>query len=285
MSIGGKVYVGTTLVANASRSDQYHSDLTTDGVVTASSTRSTTTCTASATPHTWGSWVEIDPSLSGDIDQIRLVLTAATSANATDTSTLLQIGTGGSGAETAWATVGVGYAQAGRAITIPGRIASGTRVAVRCQSAAASKSVAAVYTFHKPKELTFSGAPITWGADTATSRGITLTAPGSTNTKGAWTTISASTSAAITALAVTAQAAGGTALNSDGGVLIDLAVGASSSEVVVISDLFLLSSASEWYTVLTSMTYGIDIPAGSRVSARYARSSTGNTVDLIVVGA
>lgn len=263
--------------------DQFPSASLGDGVDASTSARATIVCTAHATPHTAGDWVEVDPSLSADAAGVVVTLTAATNASGADTSTLLEIGTGAAASEVVWATVGIGYRTLNAQMVVPGLLAAGTRVAVRCRSVITLKTVSAAYAFTPAKSVAL-GAPSTYGADTATSHGVTLTAPGSLNTKSAWTEITASTAADIAALLVSVQGAAATAL-SGSGVLIDIAVGAAGSEVAVITDVYLHGDASERYDPRSLLTYGLAISAGSRIAARYQRASTNNVVDLILVGA
>lgn len=278
----------TTPVLPGRALDKLPSNPLSDQVGT-SSNRNTITCTTGAA-HTWGSYVEIDPSLSADCDGIVINMRSLHSAAATDSSTLLRIGTGPA-TETTWAIIGVGYnsysSGAGAAcceyLIIPGRIPSGTRVAVSAQSARATLTVAAVFTFlASDKTIDYVNPPVSIGYDTATSRGITLTAPGSLNTKGAWTVISASTSAAFTALALGFQGAAGTNMNKTG-LLVDIGVGPADQEVVIIPDIYLMANANEEITAFSPVSYGVNIPAGSRLVARYARANAGNALDLCVV--
>lgn len=267
-------------LAARTASDQYPGALLPGDVTAASSTRGTVTATASDTAHVAGAWVEVDASLSAAADGIYIGVSAPIATNGADTSTIFDIGIGAASLETVWARIGIGYG--GRHIRIPGHIAAGTRVAVRIQSVTVSRALTVTVSF-LPKLGSGFGSPVTYQADSATSRGLTLTAPGSLNVKGAWTEIVASTAAIIAALAVTPQGAGGTTMNGSG-VLIDLAVGAAASEAVVVSDIYLLGSASEFYVPLSPKTYGVNIPAGSRISARYQRAHAGNAVDLILTG-
>lgn len=286
MSVAPKVWNGSSwdpFGGGGSVADQFPSNPTSNGVTTASSIRNTTTITAAGTANTWGSWVQVHSSLTADIDRLHLMIQAATAANGVDTSTLLQLGTGGSGSETAFITIAVGYSTGPRAFTIPGFIASGTRVSARLASQVTSKSVDVISTVF-PAKTSHVTAPVAYGVDTANSRGVLLSAPGSLNTKGAWTEITASTSAAHTALLVCPQGGGATNISS-ANVLIDIGIGASSSETVIIGDLHGVTTASESITWTTPMLYGLDVPSGSRLSARYQRANANNTVDLFLVAA
>lgn len=278
--------------AGGDLSDQHYGSLLTDGVDTVSSIRlPQLTVTASATPHSPGSWVEVDASLSADAGGVVIIPQGTIASTGADGSTLLEIGTGSGGAETVWATLGVGYRGATGGFTaggpfhiVPGFIASGTRVAVRARSAVASQTVNPFVLFLPADKTIDFGAPTTFQANTGTSRGLTLTAPGSLNTKGGWTELVASTAQDFNALCVCPQGAAGTGMVTSG-VLVDIGIGASTAETVLIGDLYGLGNTSEFYTWRTPMTYGVDIPAGSRLSARYQRAGAGNAVDLIVVAA
>lgn len=264
--------------------------LLSDGVLTASSSRLGTqvTATASGTPHTAGSWVEVDPSLSADADGLRVVLMAATNLAGTDTSTLLEIGLGAAASEVVWATIGVGYYitsanVSSQGFRVPGHIPAGSRVAVRARSAVASQAVNAVYSFFSESSPGLA-APVTMGADTATSHGTTLTVAGAINTKSAWTEIEDSTSAEFVALLVSAQCNANTAMGSSG-VLVDIGIGAAASETVLIPDIYYHTATSEFMQDRSPTTYAVNIPVGSRLSARYAAANIADRIDLILVGA
>lgn len=281
-----KIYVGSTLISSpGGNANQFPGASTTDGVTGGSSLRDTVTATASATPHTPGSYAEIDASLSGDAGGVFLRLTANTASSGTNSSTVIEIATGASGSEVAWATVAIGYLITEEQLYVPGFIASGTRVAVRVRSNTASKAVSAIYTF-LASPTTAPGAPVTMGGTNiaTTSRGVSITAPGSLNTKGAWTEIVASTSAAFTSLMVGCQADGDTS-TAVAGTLVDIGIGAASSETVLISDIYLVWATNESFKYWSPATFGVSIPAGSRLSARYQRADANNPLDVILVGA
>lgn len=284
LNVGG---VAVDLCPAATLSLPYPSSPLSDGVASASSSRTAVTVTASSTPHSTAgaSWVEVEPSLSADADGIVLYADVATNGNSVDTSTLLEIGLGGAGAEVVWTTIPVGYRPAGTGPTrVPGGIPAGSRVSFRLRSAVASKSVGPIHVAFEPATVGLL-APVTIGADTATSRGVTLTAPGSLNTKGPWTELAASTPEDLTVIYLGPQGAGSTNFISAVGLLIDLGIGPSGSEQVVVGDVGISSSSQELLTIRFPMTYAVDVPAGSRLVARYARGASTIPLDLIVVGA
>lgn len=275
-----------TVVAptGGSLADQYPGSLLDDGVNTGTSVRNAVSATANVTPHADGTYVEIDPSLSADASGVFIYIVAAISNAATDTSTLLEIATGAAASEVAWATVAVGYRTGDAAVFVPGFIASGTRVAVRVRSAVSLQAVSAQYEFLPATKSVDPPAPTSMGVVTAASRGTTVTAPGSLNTKGAWTEIVASTAADFENLYVGPQGVGGTTM-SGSGVLLDIGIGAAAAETVLIGGIYLAGNASEYYRTASPLTYGVTIPAGSRLSARYARANANNAVDVLLVGA
>jgi hypothetical protein len=266
--------------------DQYPSALTTDLVDTGTSTRTGITVTASATPHSPGSWVQADASLAADVVAMVIHPSNGTSASAADSSCLLEVGTGAAAAETSVATILFGFRfVSSMPIVLPISIAAGTRVALRLQSAIVSHSISTIYVhfINATGKAVTPGAPVMMGIDTLTSRGTAVTAPGSNNTKGAWTQIAASTAAEFEALVVCAQGNGGTSM-AGGGVLLDIGIGAAAAETVLFPDIWLQGGSSENYNWGTVSTFGKVIPVGSRLSARYARSSGSNALDVALLG-
>lgn len=114
------------------------------------------------------------------------------------------------------------------------------------------------------------------GANTAASNGTTVSAPGSTNTKGSYTQLIASTAHDASGLLLSGYF---TAPSGAGYGLIDIAIGAASSEQVLISNIAVnrqTSNAMGWPPILIPCS----IPAGARVSARYQASQTSATCVL-----
>jgi hypothetical protein len=121
------------------------------------------------------------------------------------------------------------------------------------------------------------------GASTATSSGVTLTS-GASNVKGAWSQVIASTASDITHLLVCFSyfSAGGGGGNGPGGA-IDVAVAPSGSEAsgILIQNLIvpMLVVFGEHFLLPVGQ-----IPAGSRIAARFASSFASDTVALSLVG-
>lgn len=107
------------------------------------------------------------------------------------------------------------------------------------------------------------------------SKGVAISNPGSINTKTSYTTCIASTvrscSALIVQLTVDAVA---TNLVTSG--LFDIAVGASSSEVVIASNLLgqAMGYSAGFNNGTTTYVLPIQVPAGTRISARWQAQAT-----------
>lgn len=109
------------------------------------------------------------------------------------------------------------------------------------------------------------------GSNTGTSQGTTVTNAGSTNTKGSYTQLIAATAADAYGIVVTM---GG--VSSANPYLVDIAVGAAASEVVIIPNLQWQQSNGNLYA---SYFFPIFIPSGSRIAAR----SQGGTASATIV--
>lgn len=110
----------------------------------------------------------------------------------------------------------------------------------------------------------------------SSSLGATVTAPGTNNTKGAYTTLLASTARDAVGLLLTGQytRAGGA-----GFALADIAIGASGSESVIVPNL-LFARRSSNNMEAHPVWIPCQIPAGSRISARYQTNDVTNTPTL-----
>lgn len=279
-----KIYNGSTWVNAAGGANLYQA---TDGT-DAPYTLATVTATASATPHTKGAWIEVVASTPFACDRIILSL-GSTFVSTTNSSCLLDLGTGAAGSETVIASnIGSGYS-GGLTYDFPLRIASGTRIAARIQSAVASKTQTVSVALARAAS-TLTVTPSTdvtvWGADTSTSRGTTVI-PGA-NVKGSWTQITADSGNARQWIAIHIQGASNTAMQ---GVnhLIDIGRGAAGAETVIVPNIRILTSNSETinYNSLYR-TYFVTIPANSRLAVRSQASTASVTspfyIDVVLFG-
>jgi hypothetical protein len=269
-----------------------------DMLDTGTSILSVDSCTASATPHVKGAWTQAEAAIPNGVKGIHMVV-YSTAVAAANSSTLMDIGIGGAGSEVVVVeNLNVGYkinpSQASWYQYIPLRLPNGVRLALRCQSATASK----VPSVHLGWELGEGllpcrsfGAVDTMGADTATSRGVTLTPNATINTPGAWAEVIASTARAYHALGAMVGGAGETVLVGQTWMM-DIGIGGSGSEVVLVPNIPLrnLSTSEEmgqYKKPGSEWMADLHIPAGSRLSARVNSGVTGaaNTrSDVVLYG-
>lgn len=114
-----------------------------------------------------------------------------------------------------------------------------------------------------------------YGADTATTNDILLTAGGSAHTKGAWTEIASSTAFTCDWLRL-----GMTSRASSSAALIDIGIGAAGSEVVILENLPLAcGSGLNGVDIFIPIT----IPAGTRLSARMQSTSASTNAGVYVI--
>jgi hypothetical protein len=121
------------------------------------------------------------------------------------------------------------------------------------------------------------------GADTANTYGTTITASGSTNTKGSYTELTSSTSKAIKGFFITFH--GQNALTrATGFYLVDIAIGAASSEVDIVKNHpnAIRGEDSTSPRPYISQFFPIPIPAGTRLSARLQSNVASATLGVII---
>lgn len=256
-----------------------------------------TTVTSSATAHTKGSWIQVDASTS--FDASLLVLYVAVQYQ--DTLYLFDIGIGAAGSEQV--IVPNLLVSQSTAVTtevfLPIAIPAGSRIAVRSQDNFGSSTsyvtgllIAGGFANDPPYNTITA-----YGVSTAGSTGTTVDAGGTANTKGSWTQIVASTTTTMKALIVSAiRNTPGTAMVADYSQLVDIAVGASGSEQIIVPNMRYLASTQTGgvntpYTAGSGTLSGLgtlfpriiqpipcDIPSGSRLAIRQ-QSTTTSTVD------
>jgi len=167
-------------------------------------------------------------------------------------------------------------------ILFPVNIASGIRIAARCQisitSTANILTIFLIIAAHS--SITGSSVADTLGADTSDSGGTQIDPGASANTKGAYTQMVASSANLYNWLAINVGQQGNTA-RTDAGFLLDISTGAAASEVVLIPDVwFAIDAATD---VITGANWSIgvnNIAASTRIAAR-AQSQTNDATDRL----
>lgn len=235
-----------------------------------------TQITANATANTKGNYTQLVASTPYDAKGFILQIVNGSVA----TGYLVDIAIGAAGSEVdLLSNIDYGPGPSGASgiqIHVPCEIPAGTRIAARCQSGTGSATVFVSlilfdgdWNFETPL-----GAPVTYGSLTASSKG-TLVDPGTpANTKAAYSEIVASTTYDIGALQVIFddQAVASAAAQ---WWLVDIAVGAAGSEVVIIPNILFWSNSAAILVLASPPLFRVHIPAGTRLAAR--AQGTNNT--------
>lgn len=166
-------------------------------------------------------------------------------------------------------------------------IPAGTRVSARCQCTAASKNliVAVTLLVRGPNGSVGLQKLTTMGAATGASGGTSIDPGTSLNTKGAYTTIQATTAETYRGLLVAIGNQNQQARTVTQW-LLDVAIGAAASEKVIIPDLVLTSAVNRGMMPCV-VQVPVEVPAGVRLSARCSSNNTTATkrlFDLILYG-
>lgn len=236
------------------------------------SNASAPTLTAPGVNHTKGDWTTVvTSSIATDLVLLRLRASAAAVI-------MVDIGIGSTG-NAVDATlienvlVGINTVN-GAVLSIPLRIPSGTRIAMRYQRNTSITLQAGVTLVGR--SALYPTAParyITYNADTTNTRPTVSHDPGSTaNTKGGTPDqLVASTPAASKGFLLSFGNAGVGNVNS----MVDIMTGAAASEVAIMADYATSIPGSSHFPATTPSPFiPLPIPAGSRVSYRTASSST-----------
>jgi hypothetical protein len=244
------------------------------------------TVTANSSAHTKGAWSELIASTSANASLLVLNVTEI-SASGVSTETLIDIGVGGSGSESAVIpNVAVGGAltsntvQAGIIVAIPIKLASGSRISARIQSVVTGGKTAVVQAFLYSVG-DYNDAPTSVdviGGNTATSRGIEFS--GGT---GTWVQATASTSRAYRAVAYvpSLHTTTGASFTRD----FDIGVGASGSEQEFGKTFVTYNTAEFVQSAPPNLTlFGRNIPAGSRLAARHYINSNSDRYGFTLIG-
>jgi hypothetical protein len=223
--------------------------------------------TADTNAHTKGAWTQLFSSTTADAS-VFWFIAQNVNTNATNTATLLDIGTGDSGSETTIIeNVAIGSATAnGVVAAIPFKIPSGTRIAARIQSVVTGGKTANIVP-HILDGGDYATAPTsvdTIGADTATSQGASFS-----GASGTWAEGIASTSRAYRAVALILSAHSDDLVSSVNGVF-EIGVGAAGSEVSFGRLYHTYFNSEQSRTELPYFqTFGRSIPAGSRLAVKH----------------
>lgn len=167
----------------------------------------------------------------------------------------------------------------------PISIPKNTRIAARVQSSSTSASYGVVGQIRSGgfADRSPAAAVKTYGATTASSAGTSLDPGGTANVKGAWTQLTATTTAPLTQIRV--GFCGQTNdIRTDADWLVDVGIGAAGSEQVIIPNIPLFCIGSgDVLSPLLAGPFTFPIPRGSRIAVRAQCSITDATDRLIDV--
>jgi hypothetical protein len=284
MALLQKAYLGATPLFR-------NEDWFQDGAFNIVDASSTATVTADVTAHVKGAWEPLISSTSANASFI-VVVVAGVGASAANTATLLDLATGASGSETAFASniaVGGALAAASGASTLgspgvmfgfPIKVASGSRISARIQSVVTGGKTALVDAFMIDAG-DYSTAPTSVdviGSDTATSQGVSFS-----GSSGSWALSTASTSQAYRGVSIVISVHTNVA-----GAFTDaysVGVGAAGNEIAF-GDTRYRQSNAENTQIVQPYTYlfGRNIPAGSRLSVKHPIASSPDRYGFNLIG-
>ncbi|MBC7294469.1 MAG: hypothetical protein H5T84_10300, partial [Thermoleophilia bacterium] len=243
----------------------------------ATGTSSGTVVTADAAANTKGAWVELVASTGITCNELALYLLKISAA----ANFLIDIGTGGAGAETVVLSnlhmSEGGPGRGGSVIALPITIPSGTRIAARCQASVGGSTCTLMGIINN--NLSYgSPAWTTYGANTGTSRGTQIDPGATVDTKGAWVELTASSIAAKRIALLLGNQANATDGTSD--FLIDIGTGGAGSEVVQIANIPMKALTTDDNKIPHMHIFPLTISGGTRIAVR-AQSSTSDAADRL----
>lgn len=257
----------------------------TDGLNVGSS-RGTTIPSAAANTKPSG-WTELVASTSEDANGLLISMDQLTSA-AAGAGFMMDLAIGAASSETIiidnlHGTTGVANETLYH-FPVPIKIPKGTRLSMKSQTSLASKSIAVSIQLLRSNfsSIAGGGSVTTIGADTSTTKGVVVDAGASSNTKGSWVEIIASTVEDYKGFFLGVGTNNNSAVATAGRFLMDIGVGGSGSEEVIYPDLALMTETRD---VVNYPNYyrGISIPSGSRIAVRMQANTTDATDRLLDV--
>ena len=160
-------------------------------------------------------------------------------------------------------------------------VPSGSRIAVRHQANSNQQAVVAINGLPLSQAMMGGFAKVdTYGANTGSTVGVDIDPGASAETKGAYSQITSSTSDDYIGFVLSLGISANTTAANFSNWLIDVAIGAASSEQIILPDLPMRSSAQEVVAFYTGF-FPIGIPSGTRIAAR-AQSNITDATDRVI---
>jgi len=260
--------------------------VTTYGAVTSGA--STGTSVSDAAANVKGSWVELSSSTSEEMSSVAVVVPRTFNTGGT-TKYALDIGIGAASSEVVIIPDLIfsntqTTREPGWCWRFPITIPKGTRVAARLQSPVSGVRSVAVMLLGTTSSFARAENPyrvLAEGFTAASTSGTQVDSGGTANTKNGFAEITASTSEEYSSFLLTASHGGNSGMV-DADFLLDVAIGAASSEEVIVDNLPIVSSIRECL-YYPSITFNHQIPAGTRISVRTQSTITDVTDRVIEV--
>lgn len=245
-----------------------------------------TSFTPGASDSKSGTWTQIVAATAEDASGILVIITDAQNDDA-----LIDIAIGGAGSEKVLLS---NLIFSGRDFTsihyyFPIHIPKGTRLSVDGQNSAAAPTAMKCQIILFTQGFNPGGAlgiVDTYGANTGDSGGTEIDPGGTANTKGGWTEVVASTSRPIRYINM-AFGFRDTFTQTDKYYRVDLGVGASTAEKVIIGDIVFVKSSTTDIFLPSNMGFPVSIPSGSRLSVNMQSQDTDATdrlTDVVLYG-
>ena len=234
-----------------------------------------TSCTADAAANTKGAWAEMVASTSNAVKGFWVVCLSGIASHRMS----IDIGTGAAASEVVliadihWSNGNEARGN-GPCGYFPVSIPAGTRIAARVASSTGSNTAAIALHL---VEGTGGGTCVTYGV--TTNQGVQVDPGATANTKGAYSEITASTSADIAYLAIIIHMDINTA-PAGASFGCSLATGGAGSEVDVVEEFTWSSNAGADHWTPACHTFPITIPSGTRLAVA-ARSTTNDATDRL----
>ncbi|GAA2990676.1 hypothetical protein GCM10017559_08410 [Streptosporangium longisporum] len=243
---------------------------------------------SSGSANTKGSYLTLLSGLSAPVGWINLGLFSS-NLSAGDRAMIMDLAIGGAGSETIVAADIVCGSRLNASICFPLHVPAGATLRARIATTATSQVIptAATGFMAEPESgISTPGRITSYGTVPASSSGTAVTPSGTANVKGSYVQLTASTARPIHALMVMVQGSTNTHLAAS--YAVDIAVGGSGSETVIIPDHSVAADTNEYLQPMSPDFYplSLSIPAGVRLAARCAvtTGSVTTPVEVAVYG-
>jgi hypothetical protein len=225
-----------------------------------------TTVASGGSAGTYGSWVEFFASTSYDAKGVHI-----TNVPSNGQFYSVQLGVGAASSEVVVAEFGAGKS-CGMATTLPVQIKAGSRVALRCTSAGGANNTLFTMRLGRGGGNCLLAGGHEYGGVT-TGAWTTIDPGGTANTKGAYAQLIASTARPAKGFTLWLGTQNDGTTNNQ---LLDIAIGAASSEQIILADACIRSPSYAAMQISQIGPIWTPIPEGSRIAVR-SQSSTNLT--------